>query len=71
MDKSMTVAEFIQFLSTLPQDLPVAYRCCSESMLLDKDDIQIIDLCKPRYDGWVQNYRIDMDAQKYLLLPGN
>ena len=39
--EAMTVAELIAFLQTQPQDLPVAYRCFSEQVLLEPDDIRI------------------------------
>jgi hypothetical protein len=67
----MTVAELITFLQTQPQDLPVAYRRCSEQVLLQADEIEVADLCKPRPDGWIQNNRKDMPTQQYLLFPGN
>ena len=67
----MTVAELIAFLQAQPQDLPVAYRCCSEQLLLEPDDIRIEEACKPRPDGWIQDKRPDKEAQTYLLFPGN
>lgn len=67
----MTVKELIDLLATYPKDLPVAYRCHSEQVLLEAKDIEIVDLCHPRPDGWVQNYRPDMPTQQYLLFPGN
>lgn len=67
----MTVAEFIEFLKTQPQDLKVAYQCYSENCLLDTENIGIADLCHPRPDGWIQNKRPDMETETYLLLPGN
>ena len=69
--KAMTVAELIAFLQTQPQDLPVAYRCCSEQVLLESDDIRIKEACKPREDGWIQDKRPDKETQTYLLFPGN
>ncbi len=67
----MTVKELIDLLATYPEDLPVAYCCMSEQVLLEAKDIEIADLCHPRPDGWVQNYRPDMPTQQYLLFPGN
>jgi len=67
----MTVAELITFLQTQPQDLSVAYKCYSEQVLLQADDIALADLCKPRPDGWIHNARKDMPTQQYLLFPGN
>ena len=69
--EAMTVAELIAFLQTQPQDLPVAYRCFSEQVLLEPDDIRIKEGCKPRDDGWIQNKRSDMETQTYLMFPGN
>jgi hypothetical protein len=66
-----TVADLIQYLETLPQDMPVAYRCFSEQCLLDFEDIEIKDLCVHRDDGWIQNKRPDMPTMKYLVFPGN
>lgn len=70
----MTVREFIQFLETQPQDVPVAYRCCSEHCLLKKDEIKIAKLKLPRADGWIhETWRGEQNEphQTYLLLPGN
>lgn len=67
----MTVKELIAFLQTQPQDMQVAYRCYSEQILLDCDDISIIEGCDPRGDGWIQDKRPDKPTQKYLLFPGN
>lgn len=67
----MTVKELIKFLQMQSQDLPVAYRCCSEQVLLEIKDIIVIDLCQPRADGWIQNRRPDMATSPYLLFPGN
>jgi hypothetical protein len=67
----MTVAEFIAFLQTQPQDLQVAYQICSEQFLLEAADIRIAELCEPRPDGWIENRRNDKPTQTYLLLPGN
>lgn len=67
----MTVREFIAYLSTQPQDLQVAYRCCSENCLLETSDISVQNLCMARDDGWVHNARPDKGTQEYLVLPGN
>ena len=67
----MTVAELIEFLQAQPQELPVAYRCCSEQSLLEASDIGITYGCMPRPDGWIQNKLGDMPTQPYLMLPGN
>jgi len=67
----MTVAELIEFLQKQPQNLQVAYRCCSEQVLLDADEITVKDMCEPRPDGWIHDKRPDKPTQTYLLLPGN
>lgn len=67
----MTVNELIELLKTYPQDLLVAYEIHSEQCLLDAKDIKIKELCEPRSDGWVHDYRPDRPSIKYLVLPGN
>lgn len=67
----MNVLELIEFLKTQPQELQVAYYCCSESVLLEADSIRVVEACEPRPDGWIQNKRPDMPVQKYLMFPGN
>lgn len=67
----MTVGELIGLLATYQKDLPVAYRMCSEQVLLEAKDIEVVDLCHPRPDGWIQDKRPDMPTQQYLLFPGN
>lgn len=67
----ITVKDLIVFLQAQQQDLPIAYCCYSEQCLMGLGNITIIDACKPRLDGWVQDERPDMESQKYLLFPGN
>lgn len=67
----MTVAELIAFLQTQPQELQVAYRCCSEQVLMNVDDIETYDGCEPRPDGWIHAARPDKPTQTYLMFPGN
>jgi len=67
----MNVSELIEFLKTQPQDLTVIYRCCSESCVLEAEEIYLGEACEPRPDGWVQNKRPDMPTRTYLILPGN
>lgn len=67
----MTVKELIEYLKTQPQDLPVAYRCMSEQLLLEEKEICVVELCLPRPDGWVHDKRPDKPSQPYLLFPGN
>lgn len=66
-----TVRDLIEHLKTLPQDLPVGFRCFSEQCLLKFDDIKIEELCEPRNDGWIQDKRPDMPSRPYLIFPGN
>jgi hypothetical protein len=67
----MTVKELIKLLQTFPSNLQVAYRCCSEQVLLESDDIELKNGCPPRPDGWVQNERPDILPEQYVLFPGN
>lgn len=67
----MTVKELIDFLSTQPQHLPVAYSLHSEYCLLETKDICIDHHGHPRPDGWVPCRRPDMETMEYLLFPGN
>lgn len=71
LKKPITVTELIEFLKEQPQDLMVAYCCCSEQVLLETKEIIIVDLCKPRPDGWVHDERPDKEIERYLLFPGN
>jgi len=71
MNQGVTVAELIEFLKTQPQDVKIAYRCCSEQALLELESIKLCDLCLPRPDGWIQNQRPDMETETYLLFLGN
>lgn len=67
----MNVAQLIAFLQTQPQDLPVAYRCYSESCLLEETDIEAVEACEERPDGWVAKKRPDKPCKNYLMFPGN
>jgi hypothetical protein len=67
----MRVKDLIEFLQTQPKDLTIVYRCCSEQCILDIEDIELKNLCKPRPDGWVQDARSDKDLMPYLVFPGN
>lgn len=67
----MKVRELIEFLQSKPQDIEVAYMCCSEQCLLELKDIKLYDGCPPRPDGLVQNARPDVETMGYLLFPGN
>lgn len=65
----MIVKELIELLHTFDPDLPVAYSIYSEHCLLDEDDVGILNLCRPRPDGWVANARPDKVTQPYLVFP--
>lgn len=67
----MNVKDLIKFLKTQPQDALVTYQCCSERCLLELEEINLIEACEPRDDGWVQDKRPDMKAITYLEFPGN
>lgn len=67
----MTVKELINFLKKQPQDLLVAYQCCSEQVLMRAAEIEVRELCEARPDGWIHDSRDDKPKQKYLLFPGN
>lgn len=67
----MTVAELIEHLKTFPQDLPVAYRCYSEAVMLSREEVRVL-MCQPeRHDGWVHNARPDKPSVPYCMFPGN
>jgi hypothetical protein len=66
----MTVSELIKLLQNMPQDLQVAYSKWSEQMILEANQINIIEACEPRNDGWIESKRPDKPAQKYLMFPG-
>jgi hypothetical protein len=65
----MKVKELIEFLKNQPQDIEVVYSTCSEQCILNAEDMYIKELCEPRPDGWVQDYRKDKPSQTYLVLP--
>lgn len=69
--KPMTVGELRYYLGKFDQSLPVAYGLYSESCLLESSDIEVKNLCEPRPDGWVANYRPDKSSIEYLVFPGN
>lgn len=67
----MTVGELIKYLKHHRKDLPVVYKTHSEHCILEPKDIEIKELCLPREDNWVHDYRPDKETQTYLVLPGN
>jgi sulfur carrier protein ThiS len=68
---AMTVADLIDFLETQPKDILVAYSKYSEQCLLGAEELEIVELCEPRPDGWIENRRPDKPFRKYLRFPGN
>ena len=71
MTTPITVKDLIVHLCKLPQGLPVAYALHSEYCLLELKDIEIVALCEPRPDGWVQRERPDKLSIEYVVFPGN
>jgi hypothetical protein len=67
----MTVAELIAYLQTQPQGLRVIYCIFSEYCLLDFSDIEPVEACVARPDGWVHVARPDQPTETYLRFPGN
>ena len=67
----MIVKELIEFLQKQPQDLPVAYKCCSEQSMLEAEEICIEELCNAMVYGWVANKRPHKETTLYLVFPGN
>ncbi len=67
----MTVSELIDLLKKQPQDLQVCFALYSERVLLESEDINVIEACEPRPDGWIQDARPGKPTQKYLCFPGN
>lgn len=68
---AMTVSDLIELLRAQPPDLLVAYRCYSEITLLRADEINVVEACEPRPDGWVHGKRPDKPSRPYLVLPGS
>lgn len=69
--KPITVRELIRHLQKFDQNLPVAYHLHSEHCLMELGEIQVDELCEPRPDGWVANWRPDKPSIQYLVFPGN
>ena len=67
----MTVKELIELLKVYPEDLQVIYIKYSEQCLLEASELEIVEKCYPRADGWVQDGRPDMPKREYLRFPGN
>ena len=67
----MTVGELIKALQDYPEDLPVCYSCCSEYVALEASQLDVLEACEQRADGWVHDKRPDKPTRKYLAFPGN
>jgi hypothetical protein len=65
------VKELIAFLQQLDPEMLVAYKCYSEQVILEADEIELKRLSWPRPDGWVHDARPDKPTTEYLLFPGN
>ncbi len=70
-EQNMTVSELIDFLRTQQQDMLVAIERYSEYCVIEAKDIELMELCKPRPDGWIHSLRPDAETQTYLVFPGN
>lgn len=67
----ITVRDLVRLLQTFPPDLPVCYRCHSEQILLQADEVRVESLCHARADGWIADARPDKPSTPYLVFPGN
>lgn len=67
----MKVRELIELLEKYPQDIEVCYDLFSDRCLLEARQIELIEACAPRNDGWLQNRRPDKPTVTYLCFPGN
>lgn len=71
----MTVAELIEHLKTLPQDLEVVYMRYSDYTFLEADEITIAHGVKR--DKWIARYHRTMPeadqykVRDYVAFPGN
>lgn len=53
MNNYMSVADLIELLKTCPQDMLVGISRHSEHCLLQQRNVQVLELCKSRSDGWI------------------
>lgn len=65
----MKIRELIELLKTFDPELDVAYAIHSEQCLLEPEDIDVVELCIPRPDGWIQDARPDKPTQTYVRFP--
>ena len=69
-----TVKELIKYLKTFDQNLPVAFKCCSEYDSLDLEEVTVKELQSPRADGWIHTEwsgKPELPKIKYVVFPGN
>jgi hypothetical protein len=62
----MTVAELIQRLQALPQDVQVVVPLWSEQCLLEDDQVGTTTGGEARPDGWVHDVRPDKRTVTYV-----
>ena len=62
----MTVAELIQRLQSLPQDVQVIKPLYSEQCLLEDDEVYVTTGVEARPDGWVHDVRPDKPIVTYV-----
>lgn len=67
----MLVKDLIEVLKKQDQNLPVAYYCYSEMCMLEEGDLDVVQACEQRNDGWIANERPDKPKTPYLVFPGN
>jgi hypothetical protein len=69
--KSITVAQLITHLQTLPQDALVGQVKFSEFQIVTLNEFNLMNLCPPRPDGWIHDSRPDIPTIQYLIISGN
>lgn len=62
----MKVYELIEALKDMPQDLEIVIPKYSENCTFDKEDLELVELCEARPDGWVHDKRPDKTVYEYL-----
>ena len=66
-----TVKYLIDYLKDKPANMPVGIHMFSEMNSLCLEEIEEIETCLPRPDGWIPNSRPDKPRVKCLIFPGN
>lgn len=67
----LTVGDLKKLLDEYDDNIKIIYALHSEHTVMEAIEISPLKACKPRPDGWVQNFREDMESEDYLLFPGN